>query len=168
MIKNSLYIILCIFLSSCISQKSITKKNNINSVIGEARTYIGTPYKWGGNDKLGIDCSGLLVRSFESIGMKIPRTTGQQIELGKTVSLFKTANWIRGKSISLKKTKKGDLVFFAFGKSKRKVTHVGLISKNNNPTDIDFIHASSSKGVVETQLIKEYYIKRIRKIKRVF
>ena len=100
--------------------------------------------------------------------MKIPRTTGQQIELGKTVSLFKTANWIRGKSISLKKTKKGDLVFFAFGKSKRKVTHVGLISKNNNPTDIDFIHASSSRGVVETQLIKEYYIKRIRKIKRVF
>jgi cell wall-associated NlpC family hydrolase len=154
MIKNSLYIILCVFLSSCISQKSITKKNNINSIIGEARTYIGTPYKWGGNDKLGIDCSGLLVRSFESIGMKIPRTTGQQIDLGKKVSL--------------KKTKKGDLVFFAFGKSKRKVTHVGLISKNNNPTDIDFIHASSSRGVVETQLIKEYYIKRIRKIKRVF
>ena len=135
MIKNSLYIILCIFLSSCISQKSITKKNNINSVIGEARTYIGTPYKWGGNDKLGIDCSGLLVRSFESIGMKIPRTTGQQIELGKKVSL--------------KKIKKGDLVFFAFGKSKRKVTHVGLISNNNNPTDINFIHASSSRGVVE-------------------
>ena len=66
------------------------------------------------------------------------------------------------------KAKKGDLVFFAFGKSKRKVTHVGLISKNNNSTDIDFIHASSSRGVVETQLIKDYYIKRIRKIKRVF
>ena len=154
MTKNSFYIILCVFLSSCISQKSITKKNNINSVIGEARTYIGTPYKWGGNDKLGIDCSGLLVRSFESIGMKIPRTTGQQIELGKKVSL--------------KKTKKGDLVFFAFGKSKRKVTHVGLVSKHNTSSDIDFIHASSSRGVVETQLVKDYYLKRIRKIKRVF
>ena len=124
MTKNSLYIILCIFLSSCISQKSITKKNNINSVIGEARTYIGTPYKWGGNDKLGIDCSGLLVRSFESIGMKIPRTTGQQIELGKKVSL--------------KKTKKGDLVFFAFenGKNgeifvrKSPATSIGILIKS--------------------------------------
>jgi len=154
MIKNSLYIFFCIFLSSCISQKSITKKNNINSVIGEARTYIGTPYKWGGNDKLGIDCSGLLVRSFESIGMKIPRTTGQQIELGKKVSL--------------KKTKKGDLVFFAFGKSKRKVTHVGILSELKNSSDINFIHASSSRGVVETQLIKDYYLKRLRKVKRVF
>ncbi len=58
MIKNSLYIFFFIFLSSCISQKSITKKNNINSVIGEARTYIGTPYKWGGNDKLVLTVQG--------------------------------------------------------------------------------------------------------------
>ncbi|MEL0008405.1 MAG: C40 family peptidase [Flammeovirgaceae bacterium] len=145
---------LCVLFSSCISQKSIIKKNNISSVIGEARTYIGTPYKWGGNDKVGIDCSGLMVRSFESIGIKIPRTTSQQIDLGKKVSL--------------KKSREGDLVFFAFGKSKRKVTHVGLVSKHNSTSDIDFIHASSSRGVVETQLVKDYYLKRIRKIKRVF
>lgn len=145
---------LCVLFSSCISQKTIIKKNNISSVIGEARTYIGTPYKWGGNDKVGIDCSGLMVRSFESVGIKIPRTTSQQIDLGKKVSL--------------KKSREGDLVFFAFGKSKRKVTHVGLVSKHNSTSDIDFIHASSSRGVVETQLVKDYYLKRIRKIKRVF
>lgn len=154
MIKNSLYIILCVLFSSCISQKSIIKKNNIASIIGEARTYIGTPYRWGGNDKVGIDCSGLMVRSFESVGFTIPRTTSQQIDIGKKVSL--------------KKSKEGDLVFFAFGKSKRKVTHVGLVSKYNTSSDIDFIHASSSRGVVETQLVKDYYLKRIRKIKRVF
>ena len=154
MIKNSLYIILCVLFSSCVSQKSIIKKNNIASIIGEARTYIGTPYRWGGNDKVGIDCSGLMVRSFESVGFKIPRTTSQQIDIGKKVSL--------------KKSKEGDLVFFAFGKSKRKVTHVGLVSKYNTSSDIDFIHASSSRGVVETQLVKDYYLKRIRKIKRVF
>ena len=149
-----LYFTLLVFLSSCISQKKLSKANRVNSVIGKARTYIGTPYKWGGNDKKGIDCSGLLVRSFESVGMKLPRTTSQQIDLGKKVSL--------------KKSKEGDLVFFAFGKSKRKVTHVGLVSNVEDNSNIKFIHASSSKGVVETQLIRDYYLKRIRKIKRVF
>ena len=152
--KSYLFFTLLIFLSSCISQKKISKTNRVNSVIGNARTYIGTPYKWGGNDKRGIDCSGLLVRSFESVGMKLPRTTSLQIDLGKKVSL--------------KKSKDGDLVFFAFGKSKRKVTHVGLVSNRKNNSDIKFIHASSSKGVIETQLIRDYYLNRIRKIKRVF
>ena len=141
-------------MSVCISQKKIATNRKIVRVIEEARTYIGTPYKWGGNDNRGIDCSGLLVRSFESIGLQIPRTTSQQIEIGK--------------SVSLKKSKKGDLVFFAFGKSKRKVTHVGILSELKNSSDINFIHASSSRGVVETQLIKDYYLKRIRKVKRVF
>ena len=152
--RSYLFFTLLIFLSSCISQKKISNTNTVNSVIGNARTYIGTPYKWGGNDKKGIDCSGLLVRSFESVGMKLPRTTSQQIDLGKKVSL--------------KKSKEGDLVFFAFGKSKRKVTHVGLVSNRKNNSDIKFIHASSSKGVIETQLIRDYYLNRIRKIKRVF
>ena len=152
--RSYLFLTLLIFLSSCISQKKISKTNRVNSVIGNARTYIGTPYKWGGNDKRGIDCSGLLVRSFESVGMKLPRTTSLQIDLGKKVSL--------------KKSKEGDLVFFAFGKSKRKVTHVGLVSNRKNNSDIKFIHASSSKGVIETQLIRDFYLNRIRKIKRVF
>ena len=152
--KQFLFFFTVIFLSSCVSQKKLATKRQINNVIGEARTYIGTPYKWGGNDRKGIDCSGLLVRSFESVGMKIPRTTSQQIDLGKKVSL--------------KKSREGDLVFFAFGKSKRKVTHVGLLSHVQNQKNINFIHASSSRGVVETQLIKDYYLKRIRQVKRIF
>ena len=152
--KHFLFFFTVIFLSSCVSQKKLATKRQINNVIGEARTYIGTPYKWGGNDRKGIDCSGLLVRSFESVGMKIPRTTSQQIDLGKKVSL--------------KKSREGDLVFFAFGKSKRKVTHVGLLSRVQNQKNISFIHASSSRGVVETQLIKDYYLKRIRQVKRIF
>ena len=153
--KYLLYILIfTTSLSSCISSKKLANNTSVQTVINKARTYIGTPYKWGGNDKKGIDCSGLLVRSFESVGMKLPRTTSQQIDLGKKVSL--------------KKSKEGDLVFFAFGKSKRKVTHVGLVSNVEDNSNIKFIHASSSKGVVETQLIRDYYLKRIRKIKRVF
>ncbi|MAD59349.1 MAG: hypothetical protein CMB81_03355 [Flammeovirgaceae bacterium] len=152
--KQFIFSLVVIFFSSCISQKKLSNQRKVSKVIGEARTYIGTPYKWGGNDKRGIDCSGLLVRSFESIGMKIPRTTSQQIDIGKKVSL--------------KKSKEGDLVFFAFGKSRRKVTHVGILSNVYGQKDIDFIHASSSRGVIETQLIKDYYLKRIRQVKRIF
>ncbi|MAR65287.1 MAG: hypothetical protein CMB83_05110 [Flammeovirgaceae bacterium] len=152
--KYFLFSLILIFFSSCISQKKLSYQRKVSKVIGEARTYIGTPYKWGGNDKRGIDCSGLLVRSFESVGLKIPRTTSQQIDIGKKVSL--------------KKSKEGDLVFFALGKSRRKVTHVGILSKVNNQRNIKFIHASSSRGVIETQLIKDYYTRRIRQVKRIF
>ena len=152
--KYLLFSLSLILFSSYISQKKLLKQNKISKVIGEARTYIGTPYKWGGNDKKGIDCSGLLVKSFESVGMKIPRTTAEQIDIGKRVSL--------------RKSREGDLVFFAFGKSRRKVTHVGMVSNIKNEKNINFIHASSSRGVIETQLIKDYYLKRIRQVKRIF
>ena len=58
-------------------------------------------------------------------------------------------------------------MFFAFGKKKKKVTHVGLISDVKSSEKIDFIHASSSKGVIETKLNREYYLKRIRVIRRI-
>lgn len=147
------FILIILSLTSCVSTKKLNTKESISSVINKARTYIGTPYKWGGSSSKGIDCSGLLVRSFQSIGINIPRTTSEQIYLGKKVNL--------------KKSKEGDLVFFAFGKKKRKVTHVGLISDVKSTNNIDFIHASSSKGVIETKLIKEYYLRRIRSIRRI-
>ena len=152
--KYLLYIVIFIIsLSSCITTKKLANETSIQAVINKARTYIGTPYKWGGTSSKGIDCSGLLVRSFQSIDLNIPRTTSEQVYLGKKVKL--------------KKSKKGDLVFFAFGKKKKKVTHVGLISDIKSNEKINFIHASSSKGIIETKLNTKYNLQRKRAIRRI-
>ena len=96
---------------------------------------------------------------YEQISTTLPKAKILKPQAKKLITL--------GKKISLNKSLKGDLVFFAFGKSRRKVTHVGVISKVKSINNKNFIHASSSKGVIETQLFKDYYLKRIKKIKRI-
>jgi cell wall-associated NlpC family hydrolase len=50
--------------------------------------YLGTPYKYGGNDpKVGIDCSRFVQLVYSALGINLPRTSYQQYTLGKPVSL---------------------------------------------------------------------------------
>ena len=48
-----------------------------------AEQFIDIPYKWGGRDTMGIDCSALLQLSYQAIGKNIPRNTIDQIKLDK-------------------------------------------------------------------------------------
>jgi len=61
----------------------------------------------------------------------------------------------------------GDLVFFATGKKKREITHVGLVTEVKGKENVKFIHASTSVGVVETNLYTDYYLKRFRLARRI-
>ena len=142
-------------LSGCVSHKKAKlRERQLETVISTARSYIGTPYKWGGVNRSGMDCSGLLFVSFKSAGMDIPRTSAMQSEGG-------------GK-VKFRKLRPGDLVFFAMGRKRRKITHVGLVTEVRGNNDVRFIHASSSLGVIETNIHTDYYTKKFRKARRYF
>jgi cell wall-associated NlpC family hydrolase len=96
----------------------------------------GTPYEIGGLNKNGIDCSGFVHVTFrEAFGMELPRTTEDLAESGRHIDKHKLAI--------------GDLVFFKTGITKR---HVGIYMGNEQ-----FIHASTSSGVMKSSLRNPYW-----------
>lgn len=48
-----------------------------------AMSYLGTPYVWGGNDRSGVDCSGLVQQVYKSMGIDLPRLSSDQIRAGQ-------------------------------------------------------------------------------------
>lgn len=153
-LKLIVFIFLTITLASCgASKKAKIRERKINTVIQSARAYTGTPYKWGGTTRSGIDCSGLLCNSFSKVNYNLPRTSDAQSKIGKKVGI--------------RDLQPGDLVFFATGKKKRKITHVGLVTEVRKGR-VRFIHSSSSLGVVENNLESDYYKKRFRLARRPF
>lgn len=121
-----------------------------NSVLKEAYKFLGTPYKYGGTTSSGLDCSGLVINSFQAIGFQLPRISRDQAE--------------QGKEIRLKDVKEGDLVFFSTSGSR--INHVGIVEKVKNG-EIFFIHSSTSKGVIVSSIEETYWNKRFVKATRV-
>jgi probable lipoprotein NlpC len=98
--------------------------------------WIGTPYKSGGSSKSGADCSGFTSSVYmEKENKSLPRTTAEQAKMGKAVD--------RNNLLV------GDIVYFG---EKGRINHVGIYTGRNN-----FIHASTSSGVMISPLEDAYW-----------
>lgn len=129
--------------SSEVAESSETSKKR-NEIIEFAKKQIGVPYVWAGNDPTGFDCSGFTSYVMKEFGKTLPRRAVDQEKSSRKVKQ--------------KNAQKGDLVFFDNGSG---ISHVGMIvSEKGAP--LQMIHASSSKGVIITDITKsEYWLQRL-------
>ena len=114
------------------------KRND--AVAKEALEWIGTPYAYGAENKgSATDCSGMVMKIYLDIkNIKLPRNSAKQAEFCN--------------SIKREEVETGDLVFFATGKSKNVISHVGIMID-----PFRFVHASASKGVIISEITTPYY-----------
>ena len=130
---------------------------NADSLIAFAKTQLGTNYCYANaSPEKGFDCSGFVYFVFSHFDVKVPRSSKEFKNFGKT--------------ILLDSAKKGDVIVFTGTNSKKRSPgHVGIVISNENgiPT---FIHSSSGKkkGVIISDFHESpYYKKRFIKIVRV-
>lgn len=168
--KIILLIALCFCFTNCKSSKRIvtkkprtTKKTErsttpvlasaeVKNIIDYAKTFEGTRYKYGGTTKRGMDCSGLVVTAFKKEDIILPRTTA---DLSK-----------RGEWIDVKEVQEGDLLFFATRKNSRKINHVGIVTRSR-PGYVEFIHSTTSRGVITSKLSERYWYQAYVQARRV-
>lgn len=137
---------LLLLLTSCGSSKRTTVKDisttKTERIIKQAQAFSGTRYKFGGTTRKGMDCSGLIYVAFQKENIVLPRVSRDMAQ--------------RGKPVKNKDIDTGDLLFFRTSKSSKRINHVGLVTKVDGD-DIYFIHATTSKGVLTSNLNERYW-----------
>jgi cell wall-associated NlpC family hydrolase len=101
-----------------------------------ASSMVGKPYRYGGHNPQGFDCSGLVYFSFQRVGMNVPRSTGSQRA--------------RSRKVSLRTLTRGDLLFF--NQEGKYSSHVGIYLGDNR-----FVHAPSSGKRVRVDELDDPY-----------
>jgi len=132
------------------SNQNISKEQR-DLLIGEIKSWLGTPYKFGVVEKgKGTDCSGFVGYLFSKVlGKTLPRQSNDMYELGQ--------------SVSQDQLQFGDLVFFQNTyKGSSGASHVGVFTGNGQ-----FAHASTTVGVTYSKLSETYYAKHFLGCKRI-
>lgn len=87
-----------------------------------AKEFLNVPYLWGGKSYFAVDCSGFTQLVYKIHGIKLPRDTSQQVEVGESLTF-------------VEESRPGDLAFFE--NAEGKIIHVGIMLDNQR-----IIHAS--------------------------
>ena len=126
-------------------------EERIVTLIDSAYSYIGTPYKWAGTSRSGMDCSGFVNTAFSAINVPLSRSS---IEMST-----------QGKDIPLSQAEVGDLLFFKTNRKRNRISHVGIVVGVGD--EVKFIHASVSQGITVSSLSENYWQKAYAKTSRV-
>ena len=135
--KKITLVLFLFIVNTAIAQKQYSPRNFVK----ECKKYKGTPYLFGGNDKKGIDCSGIIYNAFNTLDVRFPRVSYKQAEVYETVKL--------------NRVKKGDLIYFKT--SGNRINHTGVVLKKKGKKKLMFLHASSSRGVRIDNLYSAYW-----------
>ncbi|WP_367914863.1 C40 family peptidase [Leadbetterella sp. DM7] len=137
--KILLILLLPLLFSSCRKTPAVNRNALLTDV---SLRYKGTPYQYGDNTSQGMDCSGLVFRTFAELGRPFPRSSYEQAEIFPPV---KKAD-----------IQPGDLVYFKIGKTSR-INHTGIVTRIVSKEVVLFVHSSSSAGVREDNLYSNYW-----------
>lgn len=151
-IKNLAYQNKNILINSEKSKKKAEYNIKINLIIQQAKSYLGTPYLYGGTTRKGIDCSAFIKNSYSILNINLKRVSSDQS--------------LQGESIPLDNVIRGDLLFFSESDD-LPISHVGMIESIKQNGDILFIHSTTSKGVVISSFNNEYWSQRYKKSVRI-
>lgn len=124
-------------------EESAVSRTRVEQV---TKPWLGTPYRYGGASRRGVDCSALAQNVIGDLGAELPRTVRDQSSVGAPVPVASIAP--------------GDLLFFRL--SSTTIDHVGVALDANR-----FVHASTSRGVVVDHLMDGYFSKRFAGARRV-
>jgi cell wall-associated NlpC family hydrolase len=112
---------------------------NDSKLLETIESWYGTRYQFGGETRKGVDCSAFTQAFMLSYyNIELPRRSEEQYQ--------------QSKPIKKKKLHQGDLVFFRTRGAKGGITHVGVYLCNNK-----FVHASTSSGVMISDLDEDYF-----------
>lgn len=153
--KNASYLRSNVVLKKKVPEINVdTHGVNPEKVVEFAKLQLGVPYVYGGMDKKkGFDCSGFINYVFAHFKVNVPRVTYMFTNVGV--------------DIPIEYSKPGDLILFTGTNMKSgEVGHIGIITKSKNGV-IEFIHASSSRGVVISTM-NTYFLPRYVRVNRVF